>query len=271
MVAVAKTAAVEHHPLVQRRHFAAARLRQNDLDMTRQTPMTNHTRFALLSLLVASMASSCAPPEDAPLLDDSALPADDTISSPSFSAAGAGSDTATGRTTASLPPGSPDGEGNASPPAHEGPLQGTATPPPNGPDGETPYQDPLNPDVPSSPPATPDLSPAQVLRLTQLSASSGRPFAARMDDTFAVPASLRGAWTRPESAPSAAALAFVATLNTLYGVDTRTDTLVVASVNERLFTNIKLQQNYRGVPVFGAELIVHTRPVAPGGTQVRFI
>ncbi len=172
---------------------------------------------------------------------------------------------------ATLPPFSSDRDGTAKPKAFEGLLQGRATTEPGGPDGEAPFQDPKNPNAPPTEATPPDLSAAQVLELSQLSATSDRPFSTRIDNVFAVPASLRGSWVRPETNPKSAALGFVGDLKGLFQFQGDVDSLAIHSVNDRLFTNIKLQQEYRGLPVFGAELLVHTQPAASGGTEVRFV
>jgi hypothetical protein len=106
------------------------------------------------------------------------------------------------------------------------------------------------------------IDPSQLAAYENLIGNSAVPPVVRFGDFSGVPEYLSGRWATDPTIPGIGdkAVNFIETYGGLFRLDTRTDSLSISEVTtSRLlgFTNVKLQQEYRGIPVFGGELIVH--------------
>ncbi|UCH90162.1 MAG: FG-GAP repeat protein [Thermoplasmata archaeon] len=105
------------------------------------------------------------------------------------------------------------------------------------------------------------ITPAQLVAYEELQINSAKPCQVRFGDLSGVPEYISGSWeSDPDVAsPGDNALDFIDTYSALFRLDPRTDSHSVVSVSSsRLgLTNVKLQQEYNDIPVFGAEFIVH--------------
>ncbi len=105
------------------------------------------------------------------------------------------------------------------------------------------------------------IEPVQLLAYDHLVGASATPPTVRFGDLSGIPEYLSGRWTTDRRlTPEAKAMAFIETYGELFRLDPKTDTFKATEVwNSELLgmTNVRLQQYYLGVPVFGAELLVH--------------
>jgi D-alanyl-D-alanine carboxypeptidase/Zn-dependent metalloprotease len=105
------------------------------------------------------------------------------------------------------------------------------------------------------------IEPTQLVALGVLERASATPHTVRFGDYSGVPEFLSGYWTTDPTAPNPEdkAIGFIETYGDLFRLDPNTDSFKMLSVDTgRLgLTNVRLQQMYQGVPVFGAELVVH--------------
>lgn len=110
--------------------------------------------------------------------------------------------------------------------------------------------------------------------LQRLEASSGEPMDFRLGNAFGSVEFLAGDWATDavRADPADRAIGFVEANAALWRLDTASDAVTATSVWEsrpalsNRLTNARLQQAYRGLPVFGADLVVHLR-----GDRVAFL
>lgn len=106
------------------------------------------------------------------------------------------------------------------------------------------------------------IDPAQLLAHDYLVSASAVPPTVRFGDLSGVPEYLSGQWAtdRRLIKPELKAADFIETYGELFRLNPKTDLLKATEVwNSELLglTNVRLQQYYKGVPVFGSELLVH--------------
>ncbi|MBI4584543.1 MAG: M4 family metallopeptidase, partial [Planctomycetes bacterium] len=107
------------------------------------------------------------------------------------------------------------------------------------------------------------ISPAQRASLESLRKASLTPVTARFGGAFGAPEFLSGQW--PTNArllkPDEKALDFLKTNGGLFRLDLMQDAFQAAALGSKRLglVNVRLQQTYQGVPVFGAELVLHLR------------
>lgn len=105
------------------------------------------------------------------------------------------------------------------------------------------------------------IDPDQLVSLQNLESASLVPMQIRFGDTFAVPEFFSGRWeTNPSLTDAGAkAVAFLKTYGDLFRIEGPTDSFVVVSTDDSPlgYTNVRLQQTHEGVPVWGAEQIIH--------------
>jgi D-alanyl-D-alanine carboxypeptidase len=104
--------------------------------------------------------------------------------------------------------------------------------------------------------------PSQLLEYDRLMVASEIPAKVRFGDLSGVPEYMSGRWAADRNlrTPGAKAVAFIETYGELFRLNPRHDLLRPVEVwnsEELVVTNVRLQQYYDGVPVLGAELIVH--------------
>lgn len=105
------------------------------------------------------------------------------------------------------------------------------------------------------------VDPLQLISYVSLVNASAVPMEIRFEDVFGVPEFLAGRWaTDPTiTTPGGKTINFVETYGDIFRLNSTTDSFTVSSVKMgRLnITNVKLQQTYHNVPVYGAEELVH--------------
>jgi len=117
-----------------------------------------------------------------------------------------------------------------------------------------------------------EVSPAQLVSLYNLENASAVPVEKRFDSSFGNPASLVGRWATDSSLtePEDKAVKFMETYADLFRMDPTIDSFTIPSVKSSALniTNVKLQQTYLGVPVLGAEQLIH---LENGSDDVLFV
>ncbi|MCK5559244.1 MAG: FG-GAP repeat protein [Thermoplasmata archaeon] len=106
------------------------------------------------------------------------------------------------------------------------------------------------------------IDPAQLLVYDHLVSASAIPPTVRFGDISGVPEYISGRWAtdRRLIKPELKAADYIETYGELFRLNPKTDLLKATEVwNSELLglTNVRLQQYYQGVPVFGSELLVH--------------
>lgn len=105
------------------------------------------------------------------------------------------------------------------------------------------------------------VDPTQLVSYVSLENTSSIPMEIRFGDVFGVPEFLAGRWATDPTItdPEDKAINFIMTYGDLFRLNPTTDSFTVSSVNTRrlYITNVRLQQMYLGIPVYGAEELVH--------------
>ncbi len=108
------------------------------------------------------------------------------------------------------------------------------------------------------------IKPVQMLALQRLEANSLEPMQVRFGQTFGVPEFLEGLWPTNPYVPDlgAKAVDFLESYSDLFGLNLSHDSFNVTSIkdSELGFFNVKLQQVYEGIPVWGAQQTIHMDP-----------
>jgi Zn-dependent metalloprotease len=105
------------------------------------------------------------------------------------------------------------------------------------------------------------VEPPQLISYVHLVNASAVPMEIRFGDVFGVPEFLAGRWATDPTItnPEDKAIDFVETYGDVFRLNSTTDSFTVYSVKtgSLYITNVRLQQTYFGIPVYGAEELVH--------------